>query len=155
MQYVDFTVIIDTREQHPWELKHYTKASRKLDTGDYSVEGFEELLCIERKYSVSEFVNNMGEKRFRDVLDRMSKYKYAYIIMEFNFSDILNFPIGSTIPKKVWDKLKITPSYIIKYITDIQMKYGIHVLFCDSVSGAEKMALSIMRRVVENHDNRT
>lgn len=155
MQYVDFTIIIDTREQHPWELKHYTKASRKLDTGDYSVEGFENLLCIERKYSISEFVNNMGEKRFKDVLERMKSYEYAFIIMEFNFNDILNFPIGSTIPKRVWDKLKISPSYIIKYITDIQMKYGIHVLFCDSPAGAEKMALSIMRRVVENHGNKT
>jgi ERCC4-type nuclease len=155
MQYVDFTIIIDTREQHPWELKHYSKASRKLDTGDYSVEGLENLLCIERKYSISEFVNNMGEKRFKDVLERMKAYQYAFIIMEFNFSDILNFPVGSTIPKKVWDKLKISPSYIIKYITDIQMKYGIHILFCDSVVGAEKMALSIMRRVVENHADRT
>lgn len=152
MQYVDFTVIIDTREQHPWELKHYTKANRKLDTGDYSVEGFEHLLCIERKYSISEFVNNMSEKRFKDVLERMSSYKYAYMIMEFSFDDVLNFPVGSTIPKRVWDKLKISPSYIIKYLTDIQMKYGIHVLFCGSSSGAEKMALSIMRRVVEQHD---
>ena len=114
MQYVDFTIIVDTREQHPWELKHYTTASRKLDTGDYSVEGFENTLCIERKYSISEFVNNMGEKRFRDVLERMKSYEYAFIIMEFNFNDILNFPIGSTIPKRVWDKLKISPSYIIK-----------------------------------------
>ena len=117
MQYVDFTIIVDTREQHPWELKHYTTASRKLDTGDYSVEGFENILCIERKYSISEFVNNMGEKRFKDVLERMQPYQYSFIIMEFNFNDILNFPIGSTIPKKVWDKLKISPSYIIKYIT--------------------------------------
>jgi len=155
MQYVDFTIIVDTREQHPWELKHYTTASRKLDTGDYSVEGFENVLCIERKYSISEFVNNMGEKRFKDVLERMKSYDYSFIIMEFNFNDILNFPIGSTIPKRVWDKLKISPSYIIKYITDIQMHYGIHVLFCDSPAGAEKMALSIMRRVVENHGNKT
>ena len=80
MQYVDFTIIVDTREQHPWELKHYTTASRKLDTGDYSVEGFENILCIERKYSISEFVNNMGEKRFKDVLERMQPYQYSFII---------------------------------------------------------------------------
>ena len=71
--------------------------------------------------------------------------------MEFDFEDILDFPIGTDIPKRVWDKLRISPAYIIKYITDIQMKYNIHVLFCGSSLGAEKMALSIMRRVIEYH----
>lgn len=149
MNYPEFTVVIDTREQNPWELRHYTKANKKLDTGDYSIEGYEDILCIERKYSISEFANNMGEKRFTNVLERMSKYKHSYIIMEFDFEDILNFPIGTDIPKRVWDKLRISPAYIIKYITDIQMKYGVHVLFCGSPLGAEKMALSIMRRVIE------
>lgn len=151
MNYIDFTVIIDTREQVPWTLKHYTTATRKLSTGDYSVEGLEDILCIERKHSISEFVNNMSEKRFIDVLERMSKYQYSYIIMEFDFQQILDFPVGSDIPQKLWEKLRISSAYIIKYITDIQMKYGVHVLFCGSATGAEKMALSIMRRVVEKH----
>lgn len=154
MNYPEFTVIVDTREQNPWELRHYTTAKKKLDTGDYSIEGYEDILCIERKYSISEFANNMREKRFIDVLDRMSKYKYSYIIMEFDFEDILNFPIGTDIPKKVWDKLRMSPAYIIKYIADIQMKYGVHVLFCGSPLGAEKMALSIMRRVIEHHEKK-
>lgn len=45
----DFTIIIDTREQQPWEFEHYSTASRKLDTGDYSIEGLENLFTIERK----------------------------------------------------------------------------------------------------------
>ena len=92
----------------------------------------------------------MGEKRFTNVLERMSKYKHPYIIMEFDFEDVLSFPIGTDIPKRVWDKLRISPAYIIKYLTDIQMKYKVHILFCGSALGAEKMALSIMRRVIEN-----
>lgn len=153
MNNIDFTVIVDTREQTPWALKHYATASKKLDTGDYSIEGYEDIVCIERKHNISEFVTNMNEKRFVDVLNRMTKYKYSYIIMEFNFDDILNFPIGSDIPKKMWDKLKVSPAYIIKYIADIQTKYNIHVLFCGSPTGAEKMALSLMRRVIENEKN--
>ena len=144
MNYPEFTVVVDTREQNPWELRHYTKANKKLETGDYSIEGYEDVLCIERKYSISEFANNMGEKRFTNVLERMSKYKHSYIIM------VLSFPIGTDIPKRVWDKLRISPAYIIKYLTDIQMKYKVHILFCGSALGAEKMALSIMRRVIEN-----
>ena len=54
----DFTIIIDTREQQPWTFEHYTTANRKLDTGDYSVEGLENLLAIERKKSINEIANN-------------------------------------------------------------------------------------------------
>ena len=100
MNNIDFTVIVDTREQQPWTLKYHSTAIQKLDTGDYSVQGYEDLICIERKHSISEFVSNMSEKRFLDVLNRMTKYKYSYIVMEFNFDDVLNFPIGSDIPKK-------------------------------------------------------
>lgn len=145
----DFTVIIDTREQNPWNIKHHATAVQKLDTGDYSIEGMEEILCIERKQSISEFVNNMSEKRFKDVLKRMENYKYRYIIFEFNFSDVLNFPVGSSIPKRVWSKLRISPNYIIKYLCDILTINCIPILFCDSSIGAEKTAMSIMRRVYE------
>jgi ERCC4-type nuclease len=149
----NFTIIVDTREQNPWSLKHYTTSKKKLDTGDYTIEGYETLLCIERKYSISEFVNNMTEKRFVDVLTRMSSYKYSFIIMEFSFEDIINFPVGSSIPKHVWKNLKITPSYIIRYISDIQIKYNIKILFCGNAYNAEKMALSLIRRVIENEHN--
>lgn len=146
----DLTVIIDTREQNPWKIKHHTTAVRKLDTGDYSIEGYEDIICIERKQSISEFVNNMSEKRFKDVLGRMQSYKYKYMIFEFTFSDVLNFPIGSSIPRKVWSKLRISPNYIIKYMSDILTIYGIPIMFCDSAVGAEKLAMSLMRRAIEN-----
>lgn len=149
----NFIIIIDTREQQPWTFKHYVTATKKLDTGDYSIEGYEDILCIERKHSISEFVNNMSEKRFLDVLNRMSAYKYAFILMEFDFDAIINFPIGSDIPKHIWKNLRINPAYIIKYITDILVKYNINILFCGSAYNAEKMAASIMRRVIENNSN--
>ena len=30
----NFTIIIDTREQQPWEFPEFAVANRKLDTGD-------------------------------------------------------------------------------------------------------------------------
>ena len=109
----DFTIIVDTREQLPWDFEENTIAKEKLDTGDYSVKGLEDILCIERKRSVSEIANNLTEKRFDDVLSRMSKYKFAFLLLEFSVDDILSFPIGSDIPKRMWDKIKISPNYII------------------------------------------
>ena len=69
----NFKIIIDTREQQPWVFEDYTTANEKLDTGDYSIEGMEDLLCIERKHSIGEIANNITEPRFKDVISRMSK----------------------------------------------------------------------------------
>jgi len=55
-------LIIDTREKQPWcfdddddfqEIIH-----RKLDYGDYSIEGLEDRIFIERKSSANELLSN-------------------------------------------------------------------------------------------------
>ncbi len=66
----DFNIIVDTREQQPWNFKTYGTVSQKLDTGDYSIEGLENLVAIERKKSVNEFATNITEKRFKDWVER-------------------------------------------------------------------------------------
>jgi ERCC4-type nuclease len=149
INYNDFKIIIDTREQQPWEFHSVSTVSEKLDTGDYSVSGLEDILCIERKKSVSEIANNITEKRFKDVVNRMSSFKYAYLLCEFDLQDIFQYPIGSNVPKKMWDKLKISPAFIMKNITELQIFFNIHVIFCGSPSNAEKMALYLMKKVYE------
>ena len=146
-----FTIIIDTREQQPWEFGLHATSKKKLDTGDYSIEGLEQLLTIERKKSVSEIANNITESRFKDVLQRMSIIPYKFMLFEFDLEDVYNFPVGSDIPKKLWDKIKISPKYLLKYLTELQLNYGIHILYCGDASNAEKMAVSIMKRVYEKH----
>lgn len=149
----NFTVIIDTREQQPWEFGLHSTAKKKLDTGDYSIEGLEYLLCIERKKSVAEIANNITEKRFKDVIERMGNIAYPFMLFEFDLEDIYNFPVGSDIPKKLWDNLKISPNYILKFLTQIQLNHRIHIVYCGCAENAEKMAVSIMKRVYEKHGN--
>ena len=55
----DFTIIIDTREQQPWSFEDYVVANKKLDTGDYSIEGLQDVFAIERKKSINEIANNI------------------------------------------------------------------------------------------------
>jgi hypothetical protein len=143
----DFTIIIDTREQQPWSFEHHTTASRKLDTGDYSIEGLEDVVCIERKKSVSEVANNLTESRFIDVVDRMSKFKYAFLLLEFDLAQVLSYPIGSNLPRRLWDKIKISPAFIVKHILELQLNHNIKVLFCGSSSDAEQMAEYILKKV--------
>ena len=145
--YNNFTIIVDTREQQPWTFDNYAKAHKKLDTGDYSVEGLEHLLTIERKKSSSEFATNIVESRFKDVVMRLSQFKYSFLLLEFNLEDLLIYPIGSTVPKRMWDKVKITPSFLIKNIIELQLNHNIKVMFCGSASNAEKIAEFIFKKI--------
>jgi len=147
----DFTIIIDTREQKPWSFENHVVANQKLDTGDYSIEGLENLLAIERKRNISEFANNITEKRFKNVIDRLSKIPYSFILFEFDFDKVIHYPIGSDIPKKLWSKIRISPAYIIKNIIELQINHNIHVVFCGDSSNAEIIALSIMKKVYKEH----
>ena len=147
MKSTDFTIIIDTREQQPWTFNNHTVANRKLDTGDYSIEGLENILCIERKKSASEFANNIVESRFKDVLMRMNQLKYSFILLEFDLEDLLVYPIGSTVPKRMWDKIKITPAFLLKNILELQLNYNVIVYFCGDSDNAEKMAEYILKKI--------
>ena len=91
----EFTIIVDTREQKPWSFSHHVTANHKLDTGDYSIEGLEHILSIERKRNVAEFANNITERRFKDVIDRLSKIPHSFILFEFDFDKIMSFPVFS------------------------------------------------------------
>jgi len=143
----DFTIIVDTREQKPWSFQYQATANIKLDTGDYSIDGYQNVLAIERKRNVAEFANNITEKRFKDVVDRLSKIKHSYMLFEFDMNDVMRYPIGSDIPKRLWDKIRISPSFIVKNIIDLQVENNIKIIFCGNSTNAEKVALSIMRKI--------
>ena len=149
IDFSNFHIIVDTREQHPWVFDKMEKSVSKLDTGDYSLKGMEEIFCIERKRSVSEFANNITEKRFKDVVDRLSKVQHAFLLFEFDLEDVLIYPVGSNVPKRMWDKLRISPKFILKHINELQLLQNVKVLFCGNASNAEKMALALMRKVYE------
>lgn len=150
-----FTVIRDTREKNGWYFKEtdYCQGmlENKLDTGDYSIEGLEDILCIERKGCVSEIANNIVDKRFDRELQRMAEFKYKFLILEFSVDDILSFPVGSEIPKKAWNKIRISGRFILKRLSEIQIEHGVHVVPCGNSLSAWNMANSIMKRVFDSN----
>lgn len=149
IDFSNFEIIIDTREQQPWEFQNMDKTVAKLDTGDYSLKGLEDIFCIERKGSVSEFANNITEKRFKDVVARLSKIPHSFLLLEFNLEDVLIYPVGSSVPKRMWDKLRITPKFLLKHINELQLLHNIKILFCGDANNAEKIALALMRKAYE------
>lgn len=154
-----YTVIKDTREQDGYTFEpfngRYTSCKgmvvRKLDTGDYSLEGLEDKLCIERKGRISELAVNLGKDkaRFMREIERMKDFPYKFLILEFSLEDLMKFPVDSDIPEAKWKSMKITNKYILKMLVEFQLYDGIHVIFCGSKKNAKFVINSILKRVNE------
>lgn len=145
-----FNILVDTREQQPWDLQSAQidkTISHKLDTGDYTIEGFENILCIERKKSVAEIAGNLTSQRFERELERMSVYPYAFLILEFGISDILSYPVGSSIPPSKWKRIRIRGKYIMSELAKLSITYDVHVWYCNNTKQAELAATHIMKQV--------
>lgn len=95
-------VIVDTREQQPWSFEGQpgiTTIRRKLDAGDYSVEGLENRVAIERK-SLNDWVNTVmrSRTRFYKELDRLRGYDFRCVIIEASVESIWNEDYRSRVP---------------------------------------------------------
>lgn len=141
----------DSREQHPWDFSFYDHIETQvvtLKTGDYGLVGCD--LCIERKASPAEIALNLGKKKkqFDAEMERLSKYKYKYIICEFSVANLLEFPKNSGIPKAQIAKVRMNPSYIIKCLNEYRDKYNIEIIFANSRDGAIDIVLEIFNEVI-------
>lgn len=135
-------ILIDSREKHPYKFSGAT--CTKLDTGDYSIEGYEHLLSIDRKATVSELAGNLTEKRFAAELERMSLIKHSYLLLEFSLDDILKYPVGSDIPRSRWRYLRIKAPFIIAALTKITLS-GVHVIYAGDRDNAIKIITAIFK----------
>jgi len=156
-----FTIIKDTREKQGYTFAasrtkyHVCKGMvvRKLDTGDYSVEGLEDKVCIERKASVVELANNVGvsRRRFDAEIERMKEFPHRFLVLEFSLTDLMDFPEGSDVPDREIKKLRITNKYMLRYLMELQINHGVNVIFCDSKKNAKWTVLSILKRINEKY----
>ena len=142
-------IIIDTREQQPWAFAEYSTTVQKLDTGDYTIRGMEDVLCIERKKSVSELATNIMEDRFWREMERMGSFTHKFLILEFDYRHIMDYPEGSDLPKRVKSRIRIRGPFIIKKMCEIQMNHSVHILPCGNTENAEFVATNIIKKVYE------
>ena len=151
----NFTVIRDTREQEGYYFTEYGACEgmidQKLDTGDYSIQGMEDKICIERKGCVEELAINLGQKKhtFLKEIDRMKEFPHKFIILEFNLCDLIDFPENSRIPEKSKASVKITGKYMLKCLMEFQIYNNVHVVFCGNKYNAFLTVSSILKRINE------
>jgi len=130
-----YTVIKDSREQRGWTFDVHVPDRRPprcegmiidtLQTGDYSLVGYTDILAIERKANFSELWINYSSKRrpaFEDEMERMSKIKHAYMIIEALLtSDIMELSppqFSKGVPGRA----------LIRWLMYLSAKYGVHII---------------------------
>lgn len=148
-------IIQDTKEKMPWHFDIYDccdgQVVQSLKTGDYTVKGYESLICLERKRTVGEIAINLGSKvkQFKAEFERMSTFRFRFIICEFPSSKILEFPRGSGIPQRVWPKLRINGKYIFSLLHSLCDEFSVDLHFCDCREDAELLAIQLLENTYE------
>lgn len=125
-------VIRDSREKENNGFHFPNMIIGKLDAGDYSIKGLENVISIERKSGVDEIFSNLGAKknkeRFYRELELLKTYKYKYIVIEGTVAQML---YGSRFSK-------IDPLYIMRLLNEIELTYGIPIKFIEKGDAAHR-----------------
>lgn len=136
-------IYVDTREQKPY-IFNKTKNCMgsiltKLDAGDYTIEGCEDLIRIERKSSVTELFINLGRERerFYNEIERMADIKYKFLVLEFSYADLLKGSYYS----------KISPNYIISNLMKLSLEHNIHVIYCGDRINAQDYSRRLLLKI--------
>jgi ERCC4-type nuclease len=81
-------IAIDSREQLRYIFDGYTSYRTTLQTGDYSLRGYEDVLAVERKNHADAWSMLTSErKRFERCLERMAQLDRAAIVIECSMKD--------------------------------------------------------------------
>ncbi len=131
-----FTIIIDTREQLPYEFEGNT-VRKKLDTGDYSIVGFENQITVERKTKADMYgCIGKGRKRFIAELERMAEFDFAFIIIECTLKRFLTKPKHSS----------VNPLSAIGSLLTWEIRYGVRVKFASDREHGRALTQALLKK---------
>lgn len=154
-----YTVIRDTREKegYGWTFSSTTSClgtkRGTLKTGDYTIEGYEDILAIDRKGGIEEVAINVLEARFEKEMERMDSFKYAFILLEFDMQAVIDFPNNTRIPYARRKTLKYNGYFILRKLMEIQLKHKVKIIFCGD--HGKSVAASIFKLVTENEQKQS
>ena len=139
MRRADFRIITDTREKLPYDFTTHRGPvdTEALETGDYSVEGFEDVFAVERK-SLSDLIRTVtwGRKNFEAELDRANSLAEFVVVIEAYPDDLANHieEYGRKVhPNSIFGSLKAWEKY-----------RGVPFYWCGSRENAEQVTLDLL-----------
>ena len=153
-----YAIIIDSREQSPFDFRDLPADKKEgggyiivqtkrqaLRTGDYSIEGMEERISIERK-SIEDLFNCVGNDRdrFERQLMRLNELEKPFLVVEADWARIAKGCVHS----------KLQPKTVIRSVIAWQMNYfpKVHWWFCSGKREAELCTFRILDRFWKTKD---
>ena len=127
-------VLVDTREKDPLPLyenhRNWIGGERRvtMKTGDYTVEGMEAILSLERK-SLADLVacTVTYRHRFLSACTRLARFRWKAILVEATFEDIKGGFDAFDIPSEVH------PNAVCGTLDAIEAKLGIPIMYTSTV----------------------
>lgn len=153
-----FLVLIDTREQAPFSFRGFRTDARQghrplvvpialaaLPSGDYSLEGCEERITIERKSAADAYQTFCHERtRFERELERLSDLEFAAVVIESPWSRLLFDPPPHT---------QFSPKSFFRSVIAWQVRFPrVQWWACETRTFAERVTLRLLERF---HRDRT
>ena len=134
-------ILCDTREQLPLTLPNSRRAT--LATGDYSVEGYENLIAVERK-SHADFAMCVGaeRERFERCLARLATYEYPALVLECTMSDLLGGTRFSV----------VHPASVVGSLIAWSTKYRLPIWLAGNREHAAMVVTKILHAAVKYHE---
>jgi ERCC4-type nuclease len=123
-------VLVDTREQLPWSLhaRHPNwiggEYRATLKTGDYSIQGMENVLTIERKGFNDLLVCMAGQReRFLQCCERLAEFRWKAIFIEATYEDLKTSYAWFGFPTE------LHPNSVCGTLDAIEAKFGIPIVY--------------------------
>lgn len=147
-----FKIIRDTREQKGkgWIFRAssncWGQKVEKLDVGDYTVEGLEEVLMIERK-TIGDLWGTLGNKknyeRFLREMKRAKDHKLKFLIIEGSLVDV----------NRGYGYSQVPVENIHAKLISLQVKHNLHVIFAGRKDNARAYVRRLMHKVFKYNED--
>lgn len=156
-----YSVVRDTREKSEQGWFFFESdfcagmQTEKLDVGDYTLKGFEDIFTVERKGSVTEYASNISKeiKRFKRELVRGAHLKHIWLVLEFHIDSLINYPKIPEVPRHVANQIRFKGYAALSKTLELQITYpNLHIMFVGPEKGIN-VAGSIFKRMVEKYSD--
>ncbi len=128
-----FKIVIDSNEQMPLKFGGIPTITKKLNAGDYSIEGYESSVCIERKSQGDFYGSIIGDARERlyNVAERASGAGFKAFVIECEEAELMAPELSFS---------GVHPNTVYATINSFEVKHGFHFYYGDRKACSLKIA---------------
>ena len=149
-----FKIIRDTREQKGkgWMFRASANCEgmeeRKLDVGDYAIDGLEDTIMIERK-TIGDLWGTLGNhknyQRFLREMKRAENHRLKFLIIEGSLADV----------DQGYRWSKVSSNNIHAKLMSLQVKHNLHVIFAGRTDRARAYVRKLMSKLYRYYSDGT